>query len=98
MVDAGLPWYVAVVLTLILGGIVGAVQGGAVAYLNILLHRDACRHAGLPRAHPLRARRPQCRPLPGPASGPSTGFFPEPLDKFQDPFMGVDKMLARPRW
>ncbi|MCW1840510.1 sugar ABC transporter permease [Prosthecomicrobium hirschii] len=35
MVDHGVPWYLAVLATLVFGGMVGAVQGYAVAYLHI---------------------------------------------------------------
>lgn len=94
MVDFGLPWYLAVVVTLVIGGAVGAVQGAAVAYMKIpsfiVTLAGMLVFRGL-TLYVLGGRN--VGPFPQELSTLLTGFFPEPLDKFQDPFM-VDNMLS----
>ena len=85
MRDWGLPWYVGILLGLVLG----AARRRLAGLLDRLrrhprLHRDAGRHAALPRRQPVRRQvqhRPGPRRLPGtsapatcPRSGPNTGY------------------------
>ena len=94
MVDYNMPWYLAVLATLILGGAVGAVQGGAVAYLKIpsfiVTLAGMLVFRGL-TLYVLGGRN--VGPFPPELATLLTGFFPEPLAKIADPFM-ADNMLS----
>ena len=86
MVDMNLPWYVAVVATLAIGGAVGAVQGAAVAYLKIpsfiVTLAGMLTFRGL-TLYVLGGRN--VGPFPDQLSTLLTGFFPEIGGRIADP-------------
>ncbi|MBT9289012.1 multiple monosaccharide ABC transporter permease [Prosthecodimorpha staleyi] len=86
MVDHGVPWYLAVLATLVFGGMVGAVQGYAVAYLHIpsfivtlagmLIFRGLTLYV-------LGGRN--VGPFPPELATLLTGFFPDLTGRMPDP-------------
>jgi putative multiple sugar transport system permease protein len=87
MVDYGMPWYVGVVVTLVVGAIVGAVQGYSVAYLKIPAFIVTL--AGMLVFRGLTLNTLGGRnigPFPDEISWLLTGFIPEYLGKAPDPF------------
>ena len=94
MVDWGLPWYLAVLATLLLGGAVGAVQGAAVAYMKIpsfiVTLAGMLVFRGL-TLYVLGGRN--VGPFPPELATLLTGFFPEPLSKIADP-LSAENMLS----
>ncbi|WP_407049653.1 multiple monosaccharide ABC transporter permease [Methyloraptor flagellatus] len=95
MVDLSIPWYVAVVLTLIAGGVVGAVQGAAVAYLRIpsfiVTLAGMLTFRGL-TLYVLGGRN--VGPFPNELSTLLTGFFPEQIGRIKDPILGGDATIS----
>ncbi len=58
MVRNDMPWLLAVLLCIGMGALIGAWQAsGSLRGGDSVVHRDARRHAGVPRRHPVRARR-----------------------------------------
>ena len=65
-VKMGMPWWLAIILSLLIGALVGRLAGllgGLCGHPGV--HRDARRHADLPRARARRARQRQHRLVPG---------------------------------
>jgi putative multiple sugar transport system permease protein len=90
MVDFGVPWYLAVLITLVLGGFVGAFQGAAVAYLRIpsfiVTLAGMLIFRGL-TIFVLSGRN--VGPFPPELATLLTGFFPEPIGRIADPIAPV---------
>ncbi len=87
MVDHGVPWYLAVVLTLILGGVVGAAQGFSVAYLKMPSFIVTLAGMLIFRGETLNVLGGRnVGPFPTEIATLLTGFFPELIGQVADPF------------
>jgi putative multiple sugar transport system permease protein len=95
MVDYNMPWWVGVPLTLIVGAVVGAVQGYSVAYLKIPAFIVTL--AGMLVFRGLTLNTLGGRnigPFPTEISWLLTGFIPEYLGQIQDPFHADGKLAT----
>ncbi|MDR3493416.1 MAG: sugar ABC transporter permease [Ancalomicrobiaceae bacterium] len=88
MVDYGMPWYLGVAITVVVGVVVGCVQGYSVAYLKmpsfIVTLAGMLVFRGL-TLNTLGGRN--VGPFPDEISTLLTGFFPEFVGKAPDPFV-----------
>jgi putative multiple sugar transport system permease protein len=84
--------YLTIPACLLVGILIGAAQGYWIAYWRIpVLHRDACRDAGVSRRIALAARRPVGRTVPAAVPGAFDGFIPDLLP-FVKTLFGVERM------
>jgi putative multiple sugar transport system permease protein len=87
MVTYHIHWLPAVVLTLMLGAVVGACQGAAVAYLRIPAFIVTLAGMLIFRGLTINVLGGQnIGPFPDQISTLLTGFFPEPIGRIVDPF------------
>lgn len=86
MVNLHLHWTIAVLITLALGAVVGALQGAAVAYLRIPAFIVTLAGMLIFRGLTINVLGGQnIGPFPGDLSQLLTGFFPEPIGRLHDP-------------
>jgi putative multiple sugar transport system permease protein len=86
MVNYHVPWVVAVLITLVVGAVVGAGQGAAVAYLRIPAFIVTLAGMLIFRGLTINVLGGQnIGPFPQDLSTLLTGFFPEPIGRIGDP-------------
>ena len=86
MVDDGIPWYISVLITLVAGGVFGALQGAAVAYMRIPAFIVTLAGMLIFRGLTLKVLGGRnVGPFPEELATLLTGFFPEPIGRLDDP-------------